>query len=126
MKGKGEKADEDHSEHRLATIDDSILHVWEASNNKNFMARSESRSFVLFLSIEGLLLNNLDVWVFFIGSRYQFFGWYDPEMCQRSMDTIPGLLRSKNELEAKLKASKQESKRMRGYLIPSNIFIEKV
>nr|GEX51490.1 zinc finger, GRF-type [Tanacetum cinerariifolium] len=28
-----------------------------------------------------------------------FFMWYDPPMCQRSVQIIPGLLRSRNEIE---------------------------
>ncbi|GJT67921.1 hypothetical protein Tco_1419718 [Tanacetum coccineum] len=28
-----------------------------------------------------------------------FLRWYDPPMCQRSVQIIPGLLRSRNELE---------------------------
>ncbi|GJR67235.1 hypothetical protein Tco_0013300 [Tanacetum coccineum] len=28
-----------------------------------------------------------------------FLMWYDPPMCQRSVQIIPGLLRSRNELE---------------------------
>jgi hypothetical protein len=63
------------------------------------------------------------------GSRCNFFGWYDPEMCKRSMEIIPGLLRSKNEveslrdlLEAKLRASEEDARLKKKYLVFSWIF----
>ncbi|GJY09969.1 zinc finger, GRF-type containing protein [Tanacetum coccineum] len=33
------------------------------------------------------------------GSNHGFIDWYDEEMCQCSVDIIPGLMRSINQLE---------------------------
>ncbi|KAL8254128.1 hypothetical protein R6Q59_032349 [Mikania micrantha] len=57
-----------------------------------------------------------------LGSNCKFVGWHDPEMCQRSLEIIPGLLRSKNELEvernklqAKVKATEEGARQMNKY-----------
>ena len=42
------------------------------------------------------------------GCRY--WVWVDPEMCQRSKDIIPGLIRTKNKLEAKIETLQENSK----------------
>ncbi|KAK1440083.1 hypothetical protein QVD17_05908 [Tagetes erecta] len=41
------------------------------------------------------------------GSACPFIGWYDPSMCRRSMEIIPGLLRSKNQAEAQARKVKK-------------------
>ncbi|KAI3701432.1 hypothetical protein L6452_26498 [Arctium lappa] len=41
-------------------------------------------------------------------SRCDFFSWYDQQLCNRSVEVIPGLLRSKNIVEASLKAKEKE------------------
>ncbi|KAL8232877.1 hypothetical protein R6Q57_002655, partial [Mikania cordata] len=54
------------------------------------------------------------------GSNCKFVGWHDPEMCQRSLEIILGLLRSKNELEiernklqAKVRATEESARQMK-------------
>ncbi|KAL8237482.1 hypothetical protein R6Q59_018563 [Mikania micrantha] len=54
------------------------------------------------------------------GSNCKFVGWHDPEMCQRSLEIISGLLRSKNELEiernklqAKVRATEEGARQMK-------------
>ena len=42
------------------------------------------------------------------GCRY--WDWVDPEMCQRSKDIIPGLIRTKNKLEAEIERLQENSK----------------
>ncbi|KAL8250812.1 hypothetical protein R6Q59_034505 [Mikania micrantha] len=51
------------------------------------------------------------------GCKTGFFGWFDPPMCDRSVDIIPGLLKSKNDLQIQLKASVVESKSLKKKLI---------
>ena len=72
-----------------------------------------------------------------------FLGWVDPDMCKRSSDIRPGLLRSKNQLQSavdelqaaknelevvnevlveKLKASDEEAKKKGTYLVLSWVF----
>ncbi|KAK1432130.1 hypothetical protein QVD17_09022 [Tagetes erecta] len=48
------------------------------------------------------------------GSFCPFIGWYDPSMYRRSTEIILGLLRSKNEAEAK-------GRKMKNYLIMSRV-----
>ncbi|KAK9074546.1 hypothetical protein SSX86_007144 [Deinandra increscens subsp. villosa] len=49
-------------------------------------------------------------------STCRFIGWYDPQMCQRSTEIIPGLLRARNELEEKIKDLEAERIWMRKLL----------
>ncbi|KAL8234097.1 hypothetical protein R6Q59_020197 [Mikania micrantha] len=42
-----------------------------------------------------------------------FIRWFDPPMCDRSVDIIPGLLKYKNGLQMQLKASVVESKSLK-------------
>ena len=42
-----------------------------------------------------------------------FFAWLDPPMCQRALDVIPGLLRSKNQVEGRLRAKEKQARRLR-------------
>ena len=51
------------------------------------------------------------------GSNCKLIGWYDPVMCERSMEIIPSLLRSKNALEYEVKVKNQEIKKLKMYLI---------
>ncbi|KAL8205756.1 hypothetical protein R6Q57_009307 [Mikania cordata] len=67
------------------------------------------------------------------GSNCKFVGWHDPEMCQRSLEIILGLLRSKNELEveknklqAKVKTIEDGARQMKNYLIFSGSKISQV
>lgn len=53
------------------------------------------------------------------GSSCRFFCWYDPVMCDRAKDVIPGLLRAKNSLEVRLKASQEKTWRLKMMLIAS-------
>ena len=41
---------------------------------------------------------------------YRYWDWVDPEMCQRSKDIIPGLIRTKNKLEAEIERLQENSK----------------
>ncbi|XP_071717305.1 uncharacterized protein [Rutidosis leptorrhynchoides] len=47
----------------------------------------------------------------FLGSSCGFFRWIDPPMCDKSTNIIPGLLRSKNMLEVKVKAGDIKERR---------------
>ncbi|GJY37017.1 zinc finger, GRF-type containing protein [Tanacetum coccineum] len=49
-----------------------------------------------------------------------FLRWYDPPMCQRSVQIIPGLLRSRNELEEIL-AMVEEKRRSLLDISPSSL-----
>nr|XP_027070246.1 uncharacterized protein LOC113695370 [Coffea arabica]XP_027103353.1 uncharacterized protein LOC113724674 [Coffea arabica] len=40
-----------------------------------------------------------------------YWDWVDPEMCQRSKEIIPGLLRSMNKMEAELDRLKENSRK---------------
>ena len=40
--------------------------------------------------------------------KCDYFSWYDQQLCNRAMDVIPGLLRSKNKAEASLKEKEKE------------------
>ncbi|GJX33050.1 hypothetical protein Tco_0242905 [Tanacetum coccineum] len=43
--------------------------------------------------------------------------WYDPPMCQRSVQIIPGLLRSRNELEEMLATVEEKQRKLLKFLI---------
>ncbi|GKC61195.1 hypothetical protein Tco_1088793, partial [Tanacetum coccineum] len=45
--------------------------------------------------------------------------WYDPPMCQRSVQIIPGLLRSRNELEEILATVEEKQSKLLKFLIIS-------
>ncbi|KAJ9535355.1 hypothetical protein OSB04_un001533 [Centaurea solstitialis] len=45
------------------------------------------------------------------GSKCRFLGWVDGPMCPRSIQIIPGLLRSKNEVEAALKSTASQARK---------------
>ncbi|KAJ9541246.1 hypothetical protein OSB04_027752 [Centaurea solstitialis] len=45
-----------------------------------------------------------------IERRCGFIRWFDPPMCSRSMEIIPGLLNSKNQLDAKIKYLEHEAR----------------
>ncbi|KAL8206225.1 hypothetical protein R6Q57_009776 [Mikania cordata] len=51
------------------------------------------------------------------GCNTGFIGWFDPPMSDRSIDIIPGLLKSKNDLHIQLKTSVAESKSLKKKLI---------
>ncbi|GJV70234.1 hypothetical protein Tco_1485743 [Tanacetum coccineum] len=38
-------------------------------------------------------------YLYFKGDSCPFLGWVDPPMCPRAMDIIPGLLRSRSQME---------------------------
>ncbi|GJW40763.1 hypothetical protein Tco_0066608 [Tanacetum coccineum] len=48
-----------------------------------------------------------------------FLRWYDPPMCQRSVQIIPGLLRSRNELEEILALVEENRRKLLKFLIIS-------
>ncbi|GJV04335.1 hypothetical protein Tco_1337904 [Tanacetum coccineum] len=48
-----------------------------------------------------------------------FLRWYDPPMCQRSVQIIPGLLRSGNELEEILSMVEEKRRKLLKFLIIS-------
>ncbi|GKD90580.1 zinc finger, GRF-type containing protein [Tanacetum coccineum] len=48
-----------------------------------------------------------------------FLRWYDPPMCQRSVQIIPGLLRSRNELEEILAMVEEKRRKLLKFLIIS-------
>ncbi|GKC58663.1 zinc finger, GRF-type containing protein [Tanacetum coccineum] len=48
-----------------------------------------------------------------------FLRWYDPPMCQRSVQIIPGLLRSRNELEEILAMVEEKRRKLLTFLIIS-------
>ncbi|GKC84430.1 zinc finger, GRF-type containing protein [Tanacetum coccineum] len=48
-----------------------------------------------------------------------FLKWYDPPMCQRSVQIIPGLLRSRNELEEILAMVEEKRRKLLKFLIIS-------
>ncbi|PWA43824.1 zinc finger, GRF-type [Artemisia annua] len=53
------------------------------------------------------------------GSSCRFIGWFDREMCARSRMIIPGLLRGRNELEARLQATQGDVWEWKIYLVLS-------
>ncbi|GJT37239.1 zinc finger, GRF-type containing protein [Tanacetum coccineum] len=48
-----------------------------------------------------------------------FLRWFDPPMCQRSVQIIPGLLRSRNELEEILAMIEEKRRKLLKFLIIS-------
>ncbi|XP_071928135.1 uncharacterized protein [Coffea arabica] len=56
-----------------------------------------------------------------------YWDWVDPEMCQRSKEIIPGLLRLMNKMEAKLDKLKENSRKeilaFADYVITSNDYV---
>ncbi|GKE37018.1 zinc finger, GRF-type containing protein [Tanacetum coccineum] len=48
-----------------------------------------------------------------------FLRWYDPPMCQRSIQIIPGLLRSHNELEEIVAMVEEKQRKLLKFLIIS-------
>ncbi|GKD00576.1 zinc finger, GRF-type containing protein [Tanacetum coccineum] len=48
-----------------------------------------------------------------------FLRWYDPSMCQRSVQIIPGLLRSRNELEEIVAMVEEKRRKLLKFLIIS-------
>ncbi|PWA56774.1 zinc finger, GRF-type [Artemisia annua] len=57
----------------------------------------------------------------------RFIDWLDPEMCQRSVVIIPGLLRSLNNHQAMVQDLEQERSRLKKYLIvPWVLFVVSV
>ncbi|GJY47235.1 hypothetical protein Tco_0436298 [Tanacetum coccineum] len=48
-----------------------------------------------------------------------FLRWYDPPMCQRSVQIIPGLLRSRNELKEILAMVEEKRRKLLKFLIIS-------
>nr|GEY86463.1 zinc finger, GRF-type [Tanacetum cinerariifolium] len=48
-----------------------------------------------------------------------FLRWYDPPMCQRSVQIIPGLLRSRNELEEIVDMVEEKQRKLLKFLIIS-------
>ena len=52
-----------------------------------------------------------------------FIDWFDPEMCQRSVVIIPGLLRSLNRHQAQLQEIEQERSRLKKYLIVTWVLV---
>ncbi|KAL8224509.1 hypothetical protein R6Q57_019984 [Mikania cordata] len=53
------------------------------------------------------------------GSNCRFIRWLDPVICDRSMVIIPGLLKSKNEVETNLQSSEAANGQLKKYLIIS-------
>ncbi|GJZ89885.1 zinc finger, GRF-type containing protein [Tanacetum coccineum] len=53
-----------------------------------------------------------------------FLIWYDPPMCQRSVQIIPGLLRSRNELEEILAMVEEKRRKLLTFLIISWVIFE--
>ena len=41
-----------------------------------------------------------------------FFGWYDPPICNRARQVIPGLLRKVDLLEKKVEAQKKRERKL--------------
>ncbi|KAJ9565721.1 hypothetical protein OSB04_001687, partial [Centaurea solstitialis] len=58
--------------------------------------------------------------------RCGFIRWFDPPMCSRSMEVIPGLLNSKNQLDAKIKEVKHEDRKWKLLFFITFVFIEVV
>ncbi|GKD25579.1 zinc finger, GRF-type containing protein, partial [Tanacetum coccineum] len=48
---------------------------------------------------------------------FNFFQWFNPPMCQRPVQNIPGLLRSHNELEEILAMVEKKQLKLMKYLI---------
>ncbi|GJT26634.1 zinc finger, GRF-type containing protein [Tanacetum coccineum] len=48
-----------------------------------------------------------------------FLRWYDPPMCQRSVQIVPGLLRSRNELEEIVAMVEEKRRKLLKFLITS-------
>ncbi|GKB85379.1 hypothetical protein Tco_0957651 [Tanacetum coccineum] len=55
----------------------------------------------------------------FYGCPTLFLRWFDPSMCQRSVQIIPRLLRSRNKLEEILAMVEEKRLRLIKYLIIS-------
>ena len=55
----------------------------------------------------------------FVGSKLWIVDWYDPPMCDRAVQIIPGLLNSMNRLEGDLPEKANEAKRNKKWLIIS-------
>lgn len=51
------------------------------------------------------------------GSNCRWIDWYDPPMCNRSLEIIPGLLRSRNTLEQARMEAQAGRDKMKKYLI---------
>ncbi|KAL8246526.1 hypothetical protein R6Q59_007742 [Mikania micrantha] len=51
------------------------------------------------------------------GCKAGFIGWYNPTICDRSVDIIPGLLKSKNDLRVKVEESVAESRILKKKLL---------
>ncbi|GJX00017.1 hypothetical protein Tco_0183930 [Tanacetum coccineum] len=52
-----------------------------------------------------------------------FLRWYDPPMCQRSVQIIPGLLRSRTELEEIVAMAKEKRRKLLKFLIIGWLFV---
>ncbi|CAL8998819.1 unnamed protein product [Prunus brigantina] len=52
-----------------------------------------------------------------------FFEWFDPEMCSRSKDIIPGLLKNRGKLEQDLAQLRSREKLLWGFLFFSWIML---
>ncbi|CAL8990356.1 unnamed protein product [Prunus brigantina] len=52
-----------------------------------------------------------------------FFEWFDPEMCSRSNDIIPGLLKNRGKLEQELAQLRSREKLLWGFLFFSWIML---
>ncbi|GKE18048.1 zinc finger, GRF-type containing protein, partial [Tanacetum coccineum] len=50
-------------------------------------------------------------------ARVNFLRWYDPPMCQRSVQIISGLLRSRNKLEEILAMVEEKRRKLLTFLI---------
>lgn len=100
---------------------------WECSNfmdqqkswSKILLLFTTSKCDLLYILIIGIINEK---GIFLQVSNCGFIEWLDPEMCNRSMQVIPGLLRSKNNLEARMKAKELEAFRVKTLLCISWLF----
>ena len=82
---------------------------WKPKNSgRRFLGCRNWRVSVLeFDWIECVKCNWRWMWLFFLqpndGGGCGYFYWFDPPMCRRSKQIIPGLLRKKNAIEVKYK-----------------------
>ncbi|GJS28975.1 hypothetical protein Tco_0489595 [Tanacetum coccineum] len=53
----------------------------------------------------------------FIVANHGIIDWYDPPMCPRSVQIIPGLLRSMNDLQGQVQESSVQAKRLKMMLV---------
>ncbi|KAL3534291.1 hypothetical protein ACH5RR_002752 [Cinchona calisaya] len=72
--------------------------MWKKVSVENFMTnRFPARRYAVCASLEGEICD--------------FWDWYDPKMCERSAEVIPGFLEKCNRLEVEIEALENDARR---------------